>query len=295
MKRTTKPAILSAPEWRVQVKEGKTAALQRFAVVQRADGDGEDISFIASTNQPDRYGDTIDQTGWVTDAYEKNPVLLWAHSYNEPPVGRVGQLVKSASDLRCKAIEWTPPELNEFGAKVGRMVKGGFLNTMSVGFLPIEWEERRDPETGAFLGYHFRRQELLENSVVPVPANPGALVQSRAFADILRDWTAKGDQSSIQARAWRAEVETWLKAADDMEAVKQGAQDEAGFAELVSLMRSLLETNAQTNAHLAELRRDAYHLRGLLSEGLVARSAVMPQDAKSQALAGAMKTLFPPR
>ena len=298
MKRTAKPVVLSAPEWRAQTKDGKANALSRFAAIQREAGGVEgDVSFTASTNQADRYGDTIDQTGWVTDAYETNSVLLWAHSYDVPPVGKVGALVKGPNDLKCKGIEWTPEEVHEFGFKVGLMVKAGFLNTVSVGFLPIEWEERRDPETGSFLGYHFRRQELLEISVVPVPANPGALVQSRAFAATLRSWAERNDQSSVQARRWHAEVETWLKAADDMEAVKQVSQDDESFSEMVALLRSLVESNAQTNAHLAELRRDAYHMRGLLAEGLVAKSAVVPQDEKSQALAGAMRTLglFPPR
>jgi HK97 family phage prohead protease len=298
MKRTARPVVLSAPEWRAQTKEGKANALSRFALIQRdAGGVPGDVSFIASTCQPDRYGDTIDQTGWVTDAYEENPVLLWAHSYETPPVGKVGALVKGKDDLRCKGIEWTPDDVHEFGAQVGRMVKAGFLNTVSVGFLPLQWEERRDPETGSFLGYHFRRQELLEVSVVPVPANPGALVQSRAFASTLRSWAERNDQSSVQARQWHAEVETWLKAADDMEQAKQVSQDDESFAEMVALLRSLVESNAQTNAHLAELRRDAYHMRGLLAEGLVAKSAALPQDEKGQALAGAMRTLglFPPR
>jgi acyl transferase domain-containing protein len=103
----------------------------------------------------------------------------------------------------------------------------------------------------------------------------------------LRDWAAKGDESSIQARQWRAEVETWLKAADDMEQAKQVSQDDESFSEMVALLRSLVESSQSTNAHLAELRS--------LMAGSVAKSAALPQDEKSQALAGAMRTLFPPR
>jgi HK97 family phage prohead protease len=291
MKRSTKPSVLSAPEWRGAVKEGKTEALSRFATIQRdAGGTGAPpaVSFIASTNQPDRYGDTIDQTGWDTASFESNPVLLWAHSYDCPPVGKVGALEKGAADLKCKSIEFTPREVHAFGADVGEMVRAGFLNTVSVGFIPLQWEERREPETGVFLGYHFVKQELLEISVVPVPANPGALVQSRGFASVLRGWAEKQDESSVQAREWRKELETWLRAAEVQVEQEQTSKDDSGFVELVELMRSLLESSRATNAHLAELRT-------MWAGGLVAKSVRVPQDATSQALAGALGVLFPPR
>ncbi|HWQ90753.1 MAG TPA: HK97 family phage prohead protease, partial [Clostridia bacterium] len=52
------------------------------------------------------------------------------------------------------------------------LYKGGFLNAVSVGFVPIRWENGGE-DSG------FRRkyveQELLEVSAVAIPANPEAL------------------------------------------------------------------------------------------------------------------------
>jgi HK97 family phage prohead protease len=290
MKTKNRAPIVSAPEWRSLQKDGRIAALTRFIPIQReAASDGSSsLSIVASTSQPDRYGDTINQLGWETGNYEANPVMLWAHSYDTAPVGKVGRLEKGSSDLRCKDIEWTPPEMNAFGAQVGEMVRAGFLNTVSVGFLPIQWEERRDPETGSFLGYHFVKQELLEISVVPVPANPGALVDSKGFAGAIRDWAGRHDESSPMAKAWSAELAMWLKSADDLAEQSEQDRDESDFTELVSLMRSLLESSRETNSHLGEMR-------SLLMSGTVARSGKLQQDEQSRALEGALNTLFPRR
>jgi hypothetical protein len=70
-----------------------------------------------------------------------------------------------------------------------RMLAGGFLNATSVGFQPVEWTYNEDHG-----GYDFIRNELLEHSVVPVPANPEALMQaSKSGIDLrpMREWVER--------------------------------------------------------------------------------------------------------
>src|SRR5439155_12164181 len=52
------------------------------------------------------------------------------------------------------------------------LYKGGFLRAVSVGFIPIRWENG-----SAEAGYRrkYLEQELLEVSAVSIPANPNAL------------------------------------------------------------------------------------------------------------------------
>ena len=52
------------------------------------------------------------------------------------------------------------------------LYKGGFLNAVSVGFIPVRWEDGSEK-----LGYRrkYIEQELLEVSAVAIPANPDAL------------------------------------------------------------------------------------------------------------------------
>ena len=46
------------------------------------------LVFVASTGEVDRHGDTVAPEGWRLDAYRDNPVVLWAHDYGEPAIGR---------------------------------------------------------------------------------------------------------------------------------------------------------------------------------------------------------------
>lgn len=269
MKTSTRPPILSAQQWRAAVKEGTVGGLSRqvpSAIARGADGA---VAFIASTPAPDRYGDTIDQNGWDTSSYEKNPVLLWAHSYSTPPVGKVLKLVKNADALRADAVEFTPKEVHAFGAEVGAMVREGFLNTVSVGFLPKSWEERYG-ETGNFLGYHFKEMELLEISVVPVPANPQALVDGRAFVKSLAEWasateTPDADVAPV-ARSWGDQLRSWLKAADDAQVRLTQDSDDADFRAMLSCLERIAVSSERTEKALGELLTITRASSGLASE-----------------------------
>lgn len=253
MVRAKKPILLDTLDWRLKERSGELEGVVKFISIERA-ADDAPVSFIASTPQPDRYGDTIDQTGWVTDAFEKNPVLLWAHSHDTPPVGSVGELVQSADKLECRDIQFTPPEMHAFGAQVGAMVRAKFLNTVSVGFLPIEWEQRLSPE-GEWLGYHFRKQELLEVSVVPVPANPGALASERAFLKSLAGWAELKHDIPPAAMAMQAELRACVLSARRQLEEEGEAVDSDKFDELVELMRELVAGQKAANEMLASFAR----------------------------------------
>ena len=46
------------------------------------------IEFIASTEDIDRDGEVIKASAWDFENYKKNPVIQWAHRYDELPVGK---------------------------------------------------------------------------------------------------------------------------------------------------------------------------------------------------------------
>ena len=134
------------------------------------------LVFVASTGEVDRHGDTVAPEGWRLDAYRKNPVVLWAHDYGEPAIGRAEAVWSDGQALRAR-LEFAP---TEFAEQVERLYRQGYQRGVSVGFRPLRFEERRDPVNGAFLGIRFLQQELLEISAVPVPANGGALLAEEA-------------------------------------------------------------------------------------------------------------------
>ena len=132
------------------------------------------ITFVLSTDEVDRHGDVISADGWMLDSYRTNPVLLWAHDYRQPAIGRAAKVWTEPHRLLAN-MEFAP---TEFAQEVSSLYRSGFQWGVSVGFKPLRFEERMDEKTGAFLGLRFLEQELLEVSAVPVPANRNALCRS---------------------------------------------------------------------------------------------------------------------
>ena len=138
------------------------------------DSPDQAIRFVLSTDDVDRHGDVISADGWVLDSYRQNPVLLWAHDYRQPAIGRAAKVWTEPHRLLAN-IEFAP---TEFAQEISSLYRSGFQWGVSVGFKPLRFEERRDEKTGAFLGLRFLEQELLEVSAVPVPSNRSALSRS---------------------------------------------------------------------------------------------------------------------
>ncbi len=146
----------------------------------RADPD-DIIRFVASTEAVDRYGDIVRADGWRLDNYRRNPIVLFGH-YHDTPVGTAPEVeVKSkALHIGIKLAEAGTSQVVDY---VRALVAQGVLRAVSVSFLPIKWTERYDESGGrkSFVGYEFLEHELLENSIVSVPANQEALRIARSL------------------------------------------------------------------------------------------------------------------
>jgi HK97 family phage prohead protease len=175
-------------------------AVQRPAHVLRAGaGDSRVVRFVLSDGSVDRMGDTIDPAGWETDAYLKNPVVLWAHDALAPPIGRMLNVFSDGAQL-IGDVEFAAPETYEYADQIYRLLRDGFLKAGSVGFLPIEFDFAKDRDRP--LGVDFHRQELLEFSIVPVPANANALAEARAkglFCDVAQFADRDADRPTVYA------------------------------------------------------------------------------------------------
>lgn len=136
------------------------------------------VRFVASDESVDRYGDIIRANGWQLDNFRKNPVLLFAHQSRAMPVGKVEPIAVEGSKLIAHA-EFMPEGMNDFADDVWKAVDAGFLNASSVGFMPLAPPNPIFDADGQWTGFEYVAQELLELSVVPVPANPNALQLAR--------------------------------------------------------------------------------------------------------------------
>ncbi len=142
----------------------------------KADGAELPMTFVISSEEVDRHGDVVVAQGWQLAAYRQNPVFLWAHDYTRPVIGRARAVWPEAERLLAR-MEFAP---TDFAREVAALYRSGYQQGVSVGFKPLRYEERRQEQTGAFLGLRFLEQELLEVSAVPVPANRQALRRAGA-------------------------------------------------------------------------------------------------------------------
>lgn len=153
------------------------AALRKAFVadeIKEVDVTARTLSFTISTASPDRDKDTIDPGGWQLASFQKNPVVMWAHDYDQLPIARAISIVNEGVRLTSIA-QFATRDLSPFADSVYQMLKAGFLNATSVGFRPLTYELNADRG-----GVDFKSQELFEYSVVPIPANPDALISARS-------------------------------------------------------------------------------------------------------------------
>lgn len=135
---------------------------------------GPDLTFVLSDATVDRYGDVVEPDGWELSNFRKNPIALFNHDSNAP-IGRWEGVRVSGGKLVGKlvlAAEGTSIRIDE----IRRLVEQGILRATSVGFMPQERAENKS--TG---GYRFTRQELMETSLVSVPANPNAVQLAKSL------------------------------------------------------------------------------------------------------------------
>jgi HK97 family phage prohead protease len=164
------------------------ALLRRGAVIKAVDSKARTMRFVASDESVDRYGDIIRASGWQLDNFRRNPVLLFAHNSSQPPVGQVPSIEVVGTELVADCL-FRPEGDSQLSDDVWRAVEGGFLRAVSVGFTPTGPVNQLVDENGNWTGYEFTSQELLELSVVPVPANPQALAVAKSLG--IADATAR--------------------------------------------------------------------------------------------------------
>lgn len=200
-------------------------------------GDGE-IEVIVATEDVDRDGEILDLNGLDVKRYMKNPIVLWGHDYNMPPIGKTLELIKDEAG-RLKAKVKFAVTQNPFAKMVYELVKDGFQNASSIGFIPKEGEF--DESKNAF---RYTKSEMLEFSMVPVPANPFALVTAKGYSE----HTAK-----VVEKVFAGE----MKASDVTEADIQPAESEltikvSGNPETIQNLATALSTPNQNSMQSGE-------------------------------------------
>jgi HK97 family phage prohead protease len=137
---------------------------------------GDDsFEFVMSDASVDRVGDVIEQDGWQLDNFQRNPVALFAHD-SKFPIGKWADV--GVRDGRLTGRLELMPAVSDRLRELHAAVAAGVLRAVSVGFHAAEYEPIKESKVG---GLRFLRSELVECSLVSVPANPNALAVARAL------------------------------------------------------------------------------------------------------------------
>jgi HK97 family phage prohead protease len=143
------------------------------------------FKFIITTNNIDRYGDIVEPSGLDATDYMKNPVFLFNHiaSADMMPIGKCLSLTPNETGI---IGETQIHDLTPLAKDALTLVQNGYLSAVSIGFRPTEWESI--PQEGSNDGWsnprRYTKWNLLEYSLVNIPANPYALITNGFFTDV---------------------------------------------------------------------------------------------------------------
>lgn len=152
------------------------------------DGERAAIRYV-NTADLDRDNEIVLPSGGQVNDFKKSPTVLYAHDYRGLPIGK---------DIWIKLIQgkgWLAKTVyakHQLASDIYNLVKEKFLNTSSIGFIPLEsvspdkkgWDKTKDVLINDYSISEkmidkakkvYTKWILLEHSDVPIPSNMSAL------------------------------------------------------------------------------------------------------------------------
>jgi len=195
------------------------------------------FTFVLSDESVDRMGDVVVQSGISLVEFRKNPVALFAHQAKSP-IGTWTNIRRENNQLIADlklAARGTSRVIDELRSLIEQKI----LRAASIGFGVIK-SEPLDPEK-PYGGQRYTKTELMEASLVAVPANPNALTLARSLSAEAR---ALFFVDEAQGNPSNAPATSAARAATPRVAVTKGvAMDNKGksIAEKIKAFRTRLD------------------------------------------------------
>lgn len=157
--------------------------VRTFSEIRSKNEETRTVTFVASDGSRDSAHTVLNQEGWDLKRFNKNPIIgynhmvygAWKPEDVDFVIGKGRAYVEDGKLL--VDITFEPADVNELAEKVYRKILFGSLNAVSVGFLPIgkgHWGDGEEAARETNETYYYAGQQLLEISVVNIPANANA-------------------------------------------------------------------------------------------------------------------------
>ncbi|WP_115530245.1 HK97 family phage prohead protease [Xanthomonas campestris] len=139
--------------------------------VKSYDDDQRILTGWATTPEPDRYGDIVEPLG---AKFAAELPLLWQHRHDSPVgIVKFGKPTKQGIPFSASVAKIeTPGALKDMCDLAWQSVKEKLVRGVSIGFRPLEYSYM---EGG---GIRFTETEIYELSLVTIPANAAATIQT---------------------------------------------------------------------------------------------------------------------
>lgn len=169
--------------------------------VKSIDEEARKATFVISTDEIDRTGEVVEQS-WDLENYKKNPIVLFGHDASKPGyvLGKATEIVADKDgdkNITLGTVQFAEEGTSEDADTVWKLVKQGILRTVSVGFIPHTFKKLADDDDTDVLADN----ELLEFSIVPIPANPSAVALA------LGDGSIEEKDAKYMLKTYKSEAE----------------------------------------------------------------------------------------
>jgi HK97 family phage prohead protease len=261
-------------------------------------GEVSGMEFVLSDETPDRLDDVILANGWELTNFKKNPIALFNHNADFP-IGKWKDLRIDDKSLRGNlelAPAGTSPRIDE----IRKLIEAGILRAVSVGFKSIERKKRDGSDWGSV----FVKSELVETSLVSVPANPNALAVAKSLKispetiDMVFAGQGKKDQvvrrgfngghARVKGKDGARQMSGLAQRIMDLEAQitskRDALTDHLEKMDDSNVSNTDLEMTSRLNADISQLERT--HEALVQSEKLLAKSATGEGTARALVVSG---------
>lgn len=203
-------------------------------------------TFIVSTPEVDRYGTIIVPSGIDYTSYLNNPIVLAQHESDDWPIGKCLGFAMNGENLEATL---QLHRITDEACEVADLVAAGYVKAVSVGIIPIESEEQTIDGKRVTV---YTKSELVEFSVVSIPANREALIKKSIESKLQTIFKQlKKENRMLTPEQTQAITDNFLPILQD--ATITYLRDELGIAEQEAIKAAELSTQAAAEALMLSL------------------------------------------
>lgn len=158
--------------------------------LKSVDEEKQIIEMVCSKEAIDRDNEVVVTDGIDLSEIKKGGSLFFSHEQRSLPIGKLLNVWKSGKELKAKA-QFVSVKANPLAPLVYESIKEGSLHSVSIGFMPDFSAMEFKKVKGKNVTY-INKSELLEISIVGVPAGRGTSITVKEFKAVAEGLWEKG-------------------------------------------------------------------------------------------------------